>query len=220
MLNLRPGGLWINPISSWRNIIFLNYWLGCLGLGGRTSSFSISSFSFTFSCSYLTGVEWRCTAPYCATCLYLIFSGSPLISSLLTPELCRARKKSSMPTWCKSYWLLTIDLKSDLKLLPRIAYPYTTAFPFLFLVKISGCSVIFFKSLSFLFIYTWYIPANYPCYLRWQRSRLYWLVFFIQYIFSIAFLFIPQAPFSVLYPVQLKPLTTFVGPQALAQERA
>ena len=31
--------------------------------------------------------------------------------------------------------------------------------------------------MSFLLVDTWYIPANYPCPLRWQRACLSWLVF-------------------------------------------
>ena len=144
---MRLGCLWINPFPSCKDDLFLTYWLGCLGLGGRTSSFSISSSSSNFSCSYLTGVEWRWTAPYGATFLYLIFSGSPLISFYLTPKLRSALRMSSMPIWCKSCWLLTIDLESYLKVLPGILSLLTTASPFSIQVKISCCSVIVFRSL-------------------------------------------------------------------------
>ena len=43
--------------------------------------------------------------------------------------------------------MLTNDLNNDLKLLAGIAFPFITAYPFSFLVRISACFVIILSSL-------------------------------------------------------------------------
>ena len=96
---------------------------------------------------YLKGVCWVMVGLIRCILGVLVFKRFAAQIIFLMPRLRSARRNSSIPTWRKSSRLLTIEVKSDLKLLPGIVSPYTTASLASFWSRIPLFYVILFRSL-------------------------------------------------------------------------